>query len=72
MPFAAAEWTIRLLTGYVLTGVLFGIPYVSVGIVRADPVARGTGLGFRLLVLPGVVAFWPLLLYRWLRRGNSS
>ena len=48
-------------------GVLFGMAFVAFGIQRIDPAARGTGWGFRLLVLPGVIALWPFLAARWLR-----
>jgi hypothetical protein len=48
-------------------GLLFGLAFVAFGIQRIDPAARGAGWGFRLLVLPGVVALWPLLAARWLR-----
>lgn len=48
-------------------GLLFGLAFVTRGIQRIDPAARGTGWGFRLLVLPGVVALWPFMAARWLR-----
>ena len=38
---------------------------VTAGVQRVDPEARGAGFGFRTLIFPGVVAFWPLLLRRW-------
>lgn len=45
-------------------GLAFAIWFVSVGIGRVDPAAAGTGPGFRLLLLPGVAALWPLILRR--------
>jgi hypothetical protein len=39
------------------------------GIYRLDKQARQSSLGFRLIILPGVVALWPLLLKRWISRG---
>jgi len=36
-----------------------------------DSEAQGSGIGFRLLILPGVAAFWPMFLYRW-RRGIAE
>ena len=50
---------------YLAAGVLFAIPFAVAGIRRIDPAAHGAGWGFRLIVLPGVVAFWPLLAARW-------
>jgi hypothetical protein len=64
------EQTARLLVvalgAYVTLGLLFAIAFVTAGVQRIDPVARGTGIGFRLLILPGVVALWPLLARRWI------
>ena len=60
------------LEGYSAVGLLFAIAFVTIGIGQVDPVSKGSGLGFRLLVLPGVVALWPMLLTRWIRaRGHA-
>lgn len=55
------------LTAYAGLGLLFAAAFVWVGVERVDTQARGTGIGFRLLILPGMAAFWPLLLRRWVR-----
>lgn len=60
-----APWLVRALGAYAERGVAFAVPFVVRGIERLDPGAHGSSWGFRLLVLPGVVAFWPLLLRRW-------
>jgi hypothetical protein len=52
---------------YLACGVLFAIPFVLAGVRRIDPAAHDAGWGFRLIVLPGVVAFWPLLAARWVK-----
>lgn len=52
---------------YLATGLLFGIAFVSAGVQRIDHVAGNSGLGFRLIILPGVAALWPWLLMRWIR-----
>ena len=51
--------------GYVILGAIFAVAFVARGVDRIDSAARGTGLGFRALILPGVVALWPVLLRRW-------
>ena len=56
---------------YAGLGLLFAIAFVTVGAGRLDPVARSGTWGFRLLILPGSAALWPLLLRRWLR-GDSQ
>lgn len=57
---------------YLAIGVLAGVPFVLVGIGRIDPAAKAAPWSFRLLVLPGVVALWPLLMRRWLRAAGRS
>jgi len=48
-------------------GLIFAVPFVCVGVQRLDSEAQGSGIAFRLLILPGVAAFWPMFLYRWTR-----
>ena len=54
---------------YALLGLGFAVPFLLRGVEVVDPDARGSGWGFRLILLPGVVALWPLLLRRW-RHGQ--
>ena len=61
----------RILLGlaalYLGIGLVFAIPFVLMGVQRLDPHARHGSWGFRLLILPGTMALWPLLLGRWLK-----
>ena len=63
---AAAGWFVNALLLYLGVGVVFRIPFVWRGVHRIDPAAPGSTWGFRLLILPGVVALWPVLAMRWL------
>ena len=62
-----ASWIVRLMGLYAALGLVFAVPFVLVGAGRVDPAARGGTWGFRLLLLPGAAALWPLLAWRWLR-----
>jgi len=53
------------LYAYTALGVAFALAFVTVGVKRIDAQAVGSNVGFRLLIFPGSVAFWPLLLRRW-------
>ena len=64
---AAVNMFVGVLALYALVGLLFAIVFVGYGVQRIDTQARGAGLGFRLLILPGVAAFWPMFLSRWAR-----
>ena len=57
----------EFLLAYVVFGGVFGIAFVLAGVQRVDANADNAGIGFRAIVLPGVAALWPWLLYRWIR-----
>jgi hypothetical protein len=63
-----AKAIVSTLAVYASIGLVFAVPFVWLGVQRLDSEAQGSGIGFRLVILPGVAAFWPLFLYRW-RRG---
>jgi hypothetical protein len=61
---AALVWLAAL---YALLGALFAPLFAWRGAARLDPLAREGTLGFRLVILPGSAALWPLLALRWAR-----
>jgi hypothetical protein len=58
---------IWLAGAYAAVGAVFAAAFATWGVQRVDPAAKGAPLGFRLLILPGSAALWPLLLRRWMR-----
>ncbi len=52
---------------YLALGLAFAIGFSARGAAKIDPGAREATRGFRLLIVPGAAALWPLLLHRWLR-----
>lgn len=58
--------------GYVGVGLVFGLFFITKGLAILDPVAKGAPVGFRLLMLPGSAALWPLLLTKLLRTGGKA
>ena len=60
-----ASGLVLALEAYATLGLAFALVFVSLGVQKIDPEAKGTKLGFRLLIIPGVIAFWPMLLRRW-------
>jgi hypothetical protein len=53
------------LAGYLSIGVLAAIGLHAKGLRTIDPSVAGAGAFFRVLVTPGLIALWPLMLYRW-------
>jgi hypothetical protein len=54
---------------YLITGLIFGVAFVTSLAGRLDANAREGSWGFRLLILPGAIALWPLVLWLTLRRN---
>lgn len=66
-----ASLALLVMAGYAALGLAFALPFLVFGVSRVDPGARGAPPAFRLLILPGVVALWPVLLRLWIRpRGR--
>ena len=65
MSETIAAWLVMVLGVYGALGLLFAFVFVLRGAARVDPQAVGGSWGFRLAILPGVVALWPLLARRW-------
>ncbi len=63
----SAKVLVYAFEAYALLGAVFAALFVSVGVHRMDSEAHASGFAFRLLIAPGVAAFWPMLLGRWIR-----
>lgn len=64
MDVLLAVWLTRLLAGYAGIGFLFALYFVFRGVNRIDPNAKQGTWGFRVLIFPGSLIFWPLLVKR--------
>ena len=53
---------------YLLVGLLVAIPFALAGAKAIDPSAAEGTWGFKLLIIPGTMVFWPLMLRRWMKR----
>ena len=69
---AVAQVISALFGFYAVAGIIFACAFVAFGIARVDGTAAGTPVSFRLIVIPGCVALWPLLLKRWISRHRGQ
>jgi len=53
-----------LLALYCVAGICFAIPFVVFGVGKIDPHAAHGSWGFRIMIIPGAMALWPLMLKR--------
>ena len=70
MDIALAETLLVCFALYLLAGLVFALAFVTLFLKRFDPNAgEAAPLQFRILIFPGVVALWPLLLALMLKRS---
>jgi membrane protein implicated in regulation of membrane protease activity len=58
-------------TAYAIAGSAFALAFISVGMSAIDRAAQSAPLTVRILVFPGAVALWPMLLRRWISARRS-
>ena len=67
-----ADFILLAVTGYAALGAVFAVPFVTSGVGRVDHAAIGAPWSFRLLILPGTAALWPLMLLKWIRATHRA
>jgi hypothetical protein len=55
---------------YLLLGFLFAVPFAFRGAKVIDPSAVEGTRGFKFLVIPGAMVFWPMLMKRWMKKAG--
>ncbi len=53
---------------YIMIGVVFSIPFHWKGLAIVDKDTVGSTLLFKILITPGIIIFWPHLLYKWKKK----
>lgn len=67
-----AHYIVIGLGAYAGIGLLFAVWFVFTGVGRLDPAAKDGPWGFRLLILPGTAALWPLLVRKLVSNHNAA
>jgi hypothetical protein len=68
MTVESAQLLVQTVAAYVGLGGAFALVFAWRWAGRLDAAAEHGTWGFRVLILPGVIALWPLLVVRLLRR----
>lgn len=56
---------IDMARAYSVVGLSVAVAFLFIGLDRVDEDARGTYV-FRLLLIPGIVLLWPVIVVRWM------
>jgi hypothetical protein len=41
------------------------------GLNKIDDGAHGSTIGFKIIIIPGVIVFWPVLLSKWIKENGN-
>jgi hypothetical protein len=66
VSLVVAEFVVGVFEAYVLAGVAFALMFLPRGVTRLDPRVAAAPKTVRVLILPGIVALWPLFAWRWI------
>jgi len=55
---------------YLIFGLVFGLIFIDTGLSKVDDGAQDTSWKFRLLIIPGLLVFWPLFAVKWWRKSR--
>jgi hypothetical protein len=66
------QWIFNLAGIYLLVGLVFWIAFILKGVGRVDEGAQNSSIGFKLIIIPGMMVFWPLLFKKWLKAVKEN
>lgn len=52
---------------YLVLGLVFAVAFITKGVTKIDEGAHGATWGFRVIIIPGTIVFWPFLFKRWVK-----
>ena len=64
LAISSVEIFLVLCRIYIAIGLIFAVLFVIFWVQKVDPAAQGGTIGFRILIIPGVCAFWPMFVWR--------
>ena len=56
---------------YLLCGLVFALAFVTRGAARIDEGAKDSSIGFKIIIIPGTMVLWPILLNKWLKAKKN-
>jgi hypothetical protein len=66
-----ARFVVGVVEAYAVVGVVFALMFLPRGVTRLDPRVAGAPKTLRFLILPGIVALWPLFARRWIAGAHE-
>ena len=63
---------VNVLQIYLLIGLLLALIVQWKGLKKIDSSVDGAGVWFRLITFPGIVALWPIILFKWVKVSKND
>lgn len=57
---------------YLLCGFVFALVFIFIGLNKVDEGAHGSSVGFKIIIIPGTMIFWPILLKKWISASKQK
>lgn len=57
---------------YLICGFVFALVFVFKGARVIDETAGDSTIGFKIIIIPASMVFWPLLLTKWIRVSKNQ
>jgi len=58
---------VNLFVFYFVSGAIFSLFFLWKGLEKVDHNTKDSSIWFKLLIFPGLCAFWPLFIFKWLK-----
>ncbi len=66
------ETILLLAVLYFSCGIVFAIAFILKGAGVVDEAVHGSSIGFKIIIIPGTIVFWPVLLKKWLKSSEKN
>jgi hypothetical protein len=60
-------WSVAL---YLCFGFVFALVFILKGLRVVDVGAHDSSVGFKIIIIPGTMVFWPVLLKKWIEASK--
>ena len=57
---------------FLLCGMVFTVFFIARGLQKIDEGVSGSSWGFRIIIIPGCILFWPVLLKKWRKATKAA
>ncbi len=57
---------------YLICGIIFTFFFIPMGLKKIDEDVPGSSWGFRIIIIPGCILLWALLLNKWLHAVKTK